>query len=190
MSMDSQVMELADVSRRRRRWLLPTAVSLIVLGLISIVEPGIAGVAFTVLLGWLLVVGGITHAIDAFSEPAAFRVLLRIAIALVYGAAGAYLLLRPVLGLGALTLLLAIVFAVEAGLRLYLYMRMRREAGAGWMLMNAAVTMLLAGSIWARWPASSIWAIGTLVGINLLFAGCVRLSAAFATGRPVDSVAA
>jgi uncharacterized membrane protein HdeD (DUF308 family) len=185
-SHDSHVLDSAIAAGRHRRWHIAAAVALILLGLIAIVEPAVAGLTVTVLFGWLLVVGGITHALDAFNEPDVWRIVMRVAIALLYGAGGTYFLVRPLLGLSALTLLLAIIFAVEAGLRLNLYVRTRGERDAGWMLVNTAVTVVVAAMIWVHWPSSSIWALGTLVGVNLLSAGASRLTVALVTGQRVD----
>jgi uncharacterized membrane protein HdeD (DUF308 family) len=41
--------------------------------------------------------------------------------------------------------------------------------------MNAIITLLVGGLIWFHWPSSSVWAIGTLVGVNLLMTGISRL---------------
>jgi len=56
----------------------------------------------------------------------------------------------------------------------------RRERGASWLLVNGVITILLGAMIWRNWPSSSVWAIGTLVGVNLLMAGVSRLMLALA----------
>jgi uncharacterized membrane protein HdeD (DUF308 family) len=43
------------------------------------------------------------------------------------------------------------------------------------MLFDGIVTLILAIMIWASWPSSGIWAIGTLVGVSMLFSGISRL---------------
>ena len=62
------------------------------------------------------------------------------------------------------------------------YFRLRSEQASGWMLANGIVALVLGGMIWLQWPSSSVWAIGTLVGVNLLFTGITRLMVGL-TGR-------
>jgi uncharacterized membrane protein HdeD (DUF308 family) len=63
------------------------------------------------------------------------------------------------------------------------YFQTRGEQGAGWLLIKALITLLLGGLIWRHWPSSSVWAIGTLVGVNLLMTGISRLMFGLATRR-------
>jgi uncharacterized membrane protein HdeD (DUF308 family) len=83
--------------------------------------------------------------------------------------------MHPLLAVGTLTLVLASVILAEGVLELLAYIRTRNERGSGWLLMNAVITVILGGLIWVRWPSSSEWAIGTLVGVNLLMTGFTRL---------------
>ena len=64
---------------------------------------------------------------------------------------------------------------MEAVFELIAYFRVREERGSGWLLVNALTTLLLGGLIWVQWPSSSVWAIGILVGVNLLMTGISRL---------------
>jgi uncharacterized membrane protein HdeD (DUF308 family) len=166
-------------------WLTATGVVFSVLGVAAIVEPWIAGLALTVLVGWLLVAGSVTHVISAFTDGLG-HAIWQATVGLAYGAAGVWFLMHPSMALGALTLLLAAVLIVEAGFEFYAYIWQREDDGSGWLLLNAVVTMMLAGLIWLRWPGTSVWAIGTLVGLNLLTNGFTRLmlgGAAYRIGR-------
>jgi uncharacterized membrane protein HdeD (DUF308 family) len=55
------------------------------------------------------------------------------------------------------------------------YFRLQRERPSGWMLVNGIAALVLGILIWVHWPSSSAWAIGTLVGVNLLLTGITRL---------------
>ena len=59
----------------------------------------------------------------------------------------------------------------------------RKSGGSGWMLLNGIVTMFLGFMIWSRWPATSLWFLGTLVGISMLMAGTTRLMMALAVRK-------
>jgi uncharacterized membrane protein HdeD (DUF308 family) len=169
-------------------WFIVMAVAFILLGIFAIVEPGVAGLAIALLVGWLLILGGVAHLIAVFSGGGAGRVLWHVLIGVVYILGGVYFLMHPLLGLGTLTLLLAGIILAEAVLELIAYFRMRGESGSGWLLVNGLITLLLGGLIWFHWPSSSVWAIGTLVGVNLLMTGISRLMFGMAARKLASSV--
>src|SRR5262249_43552811 len=103
-------------------------------------------------------------------------------LAVIYVAGGFYFLTHPLLGLGTLTLVLAAILVTEAILEMIAYFVMR-EDGSGWRLVNAIVTMVLGLMIWQNWPSSPVWAIGTLVGVNLIMTGVSRLMLGTAARR-------
>jgi uncharacterized membrane protein HdeD (DUF308 family) len=165
------------------------AVVFILLGILAIIEPGVAGLAVTILVGWLLIFGGGAHLVAAFSGGGAGRVIWQVLIGIVYIVGGFYFLMHPLLGLGTLTLMLAVIIVMAAVFEAIAYFRSRGEGGSGWLLVNALVTLLLGGLIWFHWPSSSVWAIGTLVGVNLLMTGISRLMLGLAARKLVNRVA-
>jgi len=165
------------------------AVVFILLGILAIIEPGVAGLALTVLVGWLLIFGGGAHLVAAFSGGGAGRVIWQVLIGIVYFVGGFYFLMHPLLGLGTLTLMLAVIIVMAAVFEVIAYFRSRSEGGSGWLLVNALITLLLGGLIWFHWPSSSVWAIGTLVGVNLLMTGISRLMLGLAARKLVSRVA-
>jgi len=141
----------------------------IVLGLVAIVEPMVAGLAVAVLAGWLLLAGGIVHAVSAFRGGGARTVVWHALLAVLYVFAGLYFVTHPLLGLGTLTLFLAAILFIEGVVWIVAYFQLR--SGNIWMLLNGVITVVLGLMIWAGWPSSSVWAIGTLFGVNLLMTG-------------------
>jgi uncharacterized membrane protein HdeD (DUF308 family) len=93
----------------------------------------------------------------------------------VYGLIGFYILANPGIGLASLTFAIAFYLFVESVLEFSLSYQLRQESGAGWLLFDGIVKLVLAVMIWASWPSSSVWAIGTLVGVSMLFSGITRL---------------
>jgi len=156
-------------------WFIVIAVLFILLGIFAIAEPFTAGLGVTLLVGWLLVFGAVAHFIAAFKGGGAKHVILQVLVGLVYLIAGGYFLTHTIMGVSTLTLLLASVILVEGIFELLAYFRLRSGGGAGWLLLNGLVTLVLGGLIWFHWPSSSVWAIGTLVGVNLLMTGISRL---------------
>jgi len=169
-------------ARRFSGWLIVAAILFIVLGTFAIIEPAVAGLGVALLVGWLLIFGGISHVISAFEGGGARRVLFQILAGVVFLLGGYYLLSHPLMALGTLTLLLAAVILVEGVCEIVTYFRLRDEQASGWMLANGILALVLGGMIWLQWPSSSVWAIGTLVGVNLLFTGITRLMVGL-TGR-------
>ena len=158
-------------------WRVIVAAAFILLGLWAIVEPAVAGLAAAVLVGWLLLVSGVAHIVGAFFlERHGWSRLWTVLLGVLYVVGGGYFVTHPLLGLGTLTLFLAAILIAEAAMRLMVYSRLRREGvSAGWLVVNAIITLLLGVMIWARWPASALWAVGTLLGVNLLMTGIFRL---------------
>jgi uncharacterized membrane protein HdeD (DUF308 family) len=164
------------IVKKTRGWFIALALVFMLLGIFAIVEPGVAGLAVTVLVGWVLMFGGVAHFVAAFSARGIGRVIWQSLIAFVYVVGGLYFVTHPLLGLGSLTLLLAGVLLAEAVFETIAFFRLRSDHGSGWLLMNALFALFLSGIIWSGWPSSSVWAIGTLVGVKLLMTGASRLA--------------
>jgi uncharacterized membrane protein HdeD (DUF308 family) len=155
---------------------------LIIAGLLAIFLPMFAGVAITALVGWLVVFAGVAHLLFSWHARTTGAVLWQVLIGLLYLVVGVYMILHPARGLLTLTLLLAAYFVLEGVMELAIYFSLRRAHVAGWFLWDGLITLFLGVLIWAHWPFSSVWALGTIVGISLLMSGITRLS--FRTGRP------
>ena len=165
------------------RWITVTGIVFVVLGALAIVEPAVAGLAVAIFVGWLLIFSGVAHAVGALSGGGAGRVAWHLILAVIYVIGGFYLLTQPLLGLGTLTLYLAIILVMGAIVELVAYIVGRGESGSSWRLVNAIVTLIVGGMIWRHWPTSSVWAIGTLVGVNLMMTGFSRLMLGTAARR-------
>jgi uncharacterized membrane protein HdeD (DUF308 family) len=163
---------------RSSGWSIVLGILLVLAGLFAIVVPFFAGVAASVFFGWLVLFGGVAHLVYAWSERGAGAILWQVLIGIVYVIAGLYMLVLPVAGVVALTLVLALYITVEGIFELVIFSFLRRLRGAVWFLIDGLVSLLLAGLIFFGWPSSSLWAVGTLVGISLLFSGIARLTLA------------
>src|SRR6516164_11725536 len=166
---------LIKEARKFSGWLIVAAILFIVLGAFAIIEPAVAGLGVALLVGWLLIFGGISHFVSAFEGGGARRVLFQILAGVAFVIGGYYLLPHPALALGTLTLLLAAVILAAGVCEIVTYFRLRSEQASGWMLFNGIVALIPGALIWLHWPSSSVWAIGTLVGVNLLLTGVTRL---------------
>jgi len=149
-------------------------------GILAISLPLASSIGIVILLAWLILFAGISHLIFAFHSHSVGGFLWQVLLALIYGAAGIYMLMNPLLGVLSLTLLLAVFLLVEGILELALYFRIRRVRNGGWVLFDGIVTLILGILIWTHWPSSAVWVIGTLVGISLIFSGISRFMLAMA----------
>ena len=169
-------------------WFIAIGVLFIVLGIFAIAEPFAAGLGVTLLVGWLLVIGAVAHFIAAFKGGGARHVILQLLVGIVYLIGGLYFLTHTIMGVSTLTLLLSGVILAEGVLEILAYFRLRNMHAASWLLINGVVTLLLGGLIWFHWPSSSVWAIGTLVGVNLLMTGISRLMLGLAARKLASAV--
>jgi uncharacterized membrane protein HdeD (DUF308 family) len=141
------------------------------------------------LVGWLLVFGGLAYLIGACTGDAVKEVILQAAIGIIYLVGGRYSLTHPRLAMGALTLLLGAVIMAGGVAEIVSILRLKSADASGWMLFNGIITFFLGGMICFHGPSSSVWAIGTFVGLTLLMTGMTRLIFAF-TARKVSRLAA
>jgi len=112
-------------------------------------------------------------------------VVWEILLGILYGGVGVYLLARPGAGLASLTLALAFYLVLEGALEFVLSFQLRPLPGSGWLMVDGIVTLVLAAMIGSAWPISSVWAIGTLVGVSMFFSGITRLILSVAARRIV-----
>src|SRR5580700_10941368 len=165
-------------------------VLLIIFGMVAVGTPFLAAAAVVGLIAWLIVLAGVVHLMLAFRAHGAGSVIWKALVGIAYLCFGGYLLVRPVAGVASLTLLLATLFLVEGVLDIVLYVKTRSIHGSSWVLIDGIVTLLLGGMIYMQWPSSSAWAIGTLVGISLIFSGVARVMMSLAVRKATGATSA
>jgi uncharacterized membrane protein HdeD (DUF308 family) len=173
----------ASLLHRTSGWSIGWGVLLIVFGVLAVAAPLLAAVAVSALIAWLVVLAGVVHIIMAFHARGAGSVIWRLLVGIAYIVFGGYLLMHPLLGVASLTLVLASLFLIEGVLEIVLYAKLRPAPGSGWVLFDGVVTLLLALLIWVHWPSSSVWAIGTLVGVSMIMSGVTRVMMSAAVRR-------
>jgi len=164
-------------------------VLLIGLGMLAVASPMVAAVAVNVLIAWLIVFAGVVHLVVAFHTREAGSIIWRLLVGLAYVCFGGYLIARPVAGVASLTLLLASLFLLEGIFNIVLFFRAPSTLRSSWMLLDGIVTLLLGLMIYLQWPSSSAWAIGTLVGVSLIFSGVTRVMVSLAVRKAASSSA-
>jgi uncharacterized membrane protein HdeD (DUF308 family) len=185
----SPTQDLTEALRRGRRRLRIAGILALVLGAVSIVVPAAASVGTAVFIGWILVLASAYQAIDAFSVSDRGRMALRLFLAAITFAAGLYLLVAPLRGTFTLTVMLVIWFVASGTWRLVVGLAERGLPGAGMTAVSGVLSLALGVLIAEGLPSSASWAIGLIVGIDLIFWGIVLISIARALDRlapPLD----
>ena len=179
----------ADVVRHASTWSIIWGVLFIVFGVLAIGSPFLAAAAVNAVIAWLIILAGVVHLILAFHVHRAGSMIWKLLVGLAYLFFGIYLLMHPVLGVASLTLVLALLFLIEGILDIILFFQMRSMRGAGWGFLDGVITLLLGLLIYMQWPSSSMWAIGTLVGVSMVISGVTRLMFSLAV-RKLSAAAA
>ena len=171
------------IRRESVGWSIAFSVLLIVLGLAALALPFLAGVAVEGIVAWLLIFGGVAHLVLAFHVRGAGSHVWEALVGLAYLVAGIFLFVHPVAGLVSLTFFLGVYLLVKGLFELVAGFTLRGVSGSVWMLVDAVISIILAVMIWAHLPTAAGWAIGTLLGVAILFSGISRLMFALAARR-------
>jgi uncharacterized membrane protein HdeD (DUF308 family) len=157
-----------------------------VLGLVAIVIPPIATLAAEILFGWLFLISGIMGLVTTFYMRQAPGFWWSLVSAVLAIGAGIVLLAWPLSGVLSLTFILIVFFVVEGVASVMFALEHKRELSGQWgfMLLSGIVDLILAGIIFAGLPGTAAWALGLLVGINMLFGGSALIAMALHARGP------
>lgn len=188
-SIPPEASELAAAVRRsvheHWRMFLVEGIVLAVLGVAAIIVPPVAGLATTIFIGWMLVIGGAVGLYATFASRGAPGFVWSLLSGLAALFAGGVLLLYPVQGLVTLTYVLIAFFIVDGVISILLALEHRKELAGRWewLVLSGIVSLVLAGLIVAGLPAAFSWALGLMVGIDLLFGGTSLIAMALAARK-------
>jgi uncharacterized membrane protein HdeD (DUF308 family) len=168
----------------REHWkaFLIEGILLVMLGLAAMILPPLASLAVTIFLGWMFLISGVAGLALTFwarRMPGFWWSLFSAVLAIV---AGLVLLAQPVQGTLTLTIVIGAYFLAEGVVTIMYALEHRKELSErwGWLLAAGLMDILVAGIIIADLPGSALWAIGVLVGINMLFGGATLIGMALA----------
>jgi len=158
---------------------------LAVLGLAAMIVPPLASLAVTIFLGWLFLITGVAGLVVTFwarQLPGFWWSLFSAALAVL---AGLILIARPMQGVLTLTIVVGAYFLAEGVITIMYALEHRRELSErwSWLLVSGLIDILISFLIIAGLPGSAEWAIGLLVGINLVLGGASMVGMALAARR-------
>ncbi|MEJ2310022.1 MAG: DUF308 domain-containing protein [Gammaproteobacteria bacterium] len=155
-------------SGKRLKWL---GIAMLILGFIAVMAPAVAGTWVVYIIGAVLLVTGITQIYSGSRAEGWSAKVVPLILGVITTLAGIGVLGNPILGLGTLTLLLVIFFVAEGIWKIIASLRYRPAEGWFWLLASGAISLVLGLMIWNQWPVSGLWAVGILVGVNLITTG-------------------
>lgn len=176
------LVELTDVQEHPGRFIALGALFMI-LGVLAIFMPFFAGVTITILLGWLLIVGGLAEAAHALIDRRWSGTGWTIFSAIISVVAGVLLVSAPLRGKLLVTLVLAGFLVAEGALKLGRALSHRGVPVQGWLFFDGFLSLVLGVMLWFHWPSTAAWAIGLLVGLELLLSGTSMLVLGLGAGR-------
>jgi len=182
-NLDAAVADARRYLAENSGWFLTLGIVLLLVGGAAIVFPLFFTVAAKIFLGWLFLIGGVVLVLHAFSTRAWAGFFWSLLIGLLYVVAGGWLAFFPFTGIITLTILLAALFLAEGVLEVILAFRVRPHEGWGWLLLSGLVAIAVGALIAAGLPGSAVWAIGLLVGVNLISTGASFVVLALAGRR-------
>ena len=158
---------------------------LVVLGVAALVLPPLASLAIAIFLGWMFLISGIGGLIVTYwarNTPGFWWSLISAALAVL---AGLLLLARPIQAVLTLTIVLGAYFLAEGVTTIMYALEHRRELSGrwSWLLISGLVDIAISFMVITGLPSSAEWAIGVLVGINLLFGGASLIGMALAARK-------
>jgi uncharacterized membrane protein HdeD (DUF308 family) len=168
----------------QRSWkaLMTVGVLAILIGCVAILVPAVASVGTAIFIGWILLIAGAFLVAGAFMAHSIGSVILRLIWALLTVVVGLWLIVEPHNGTLTLTLVLGIYFLFMGLTRTAVALAARGQEGAGLVGLSGVAGLLIGILVLAKFPSSADWAIGLLVGIDLIFAGWT-LTAVALVGR-------
>jgi uncharacterized membrane protein HdeD (DUF308 family) len=160
-----------------------TGILLIGFGLVVLFSPAATGGLVVKVTALVLIIIGIVRLAHAFRSQGKLDTILSTLLGALIAGLGVLVWLNPDLGSGFLTLLLTIFFLAHGVWKMIIAFDYRRYAVWGWLLLSGLVSLVFAWLMWQQWPVSGAWAIGILLGLDLLFTGGVTAMLGLAMKR-------
>lgn len=154
-------------------------VLLAILGFVAIAAPALAGQTVVMIIGIVLLIGGIVQVVSGLRLDGWSNKLPPLVMGAIATVGGLGLLGEPWIGMTLIALLLAIFFVLEGICKIIASFSYRPASGWLLMLASGGIALMLGLMIWQQWPVSGLWAVGILVGVDLLSTGISMVALAF-----------
>jgi len=162
----------AQEIKNNTKFIMILGTILLVIGLLAMGAPLVAGLSLALMIGVILLLAGIGQLVFAIKTD---KGLFNISIALLTLIVGLYMLANPGAALGSLTIFLALYLLISGIFEIMMSLQIRPVKGWGWALFSGIISTMLGAMIWGQYPVSGAWAVGLLIGIRLFFSGWTLL---------------
>jgi uncharacterized membrane protein HdeD (DUF308 family) len=179
---------ILDQVKHRSGWTIFMGVLTAALGTILIIYPFATATATTVFIGSILILAGVAELFLALASQTPGSFFFQILLAVLYGFTGVVLLVHPFEGAESLTLFVGGLLIVRGIVAMVAAIKVRPLDGWGWFLTDAIASLAAGGLILAKWPSSTTWAVGTLVGASVLMSGIARTAFAMRVRQGASDV--
>jgi uncharacterized membrane protein HdeD (DUF308 family) len=163
--------QIDDVVQRNRAWFFGLGAAFMVLGVILILMPLLASLITALVVGWVMVLAGLFQGFHAVRNRGWRGATWSIVSSVLLVVAGLLVAAFPVTGTLTLTLTLAAFFMSNGVVKIIRAVQNRRIPAWGWLFFDGLVSLALGVLIFSGWPSTAAWALGLLVGIDLLLGG-------------------
>lgn len=171
-----------DLLRSKWGWLLAFGIALVAAGVLALGNILIATVASVFFVGTMMLLGGLAQIGYAFQVKKGGQFFIWLLIGALYVVGGLVAFSNPLLASSVLTLLFSFSLIAAGVFRIVAGLSLRPVAGWGWLVAAGALAVIVGGIVLAGWPTNSLWLIGALLAIDLLFYGLTLIIFAFALG--------
>jgi uncharacterized membrane protein HdeD (DUF308 family) len=154
-------------------------IALIALGVAAVLAPAVAGSALVIVIGIILLMAGSIPIVRELKAEASMEKAVGLILGIITSLTGIAVISHPLFGLAFLTSLLVIYFVVEGVWKIVVSFRYKPATGWKWLLSSGVLSLILGLLIWKQWPVSGLWAVGVLVGVNLMGTGLALVTLAF-----------
>jgi uncharacterized membrane protein HdeD (DUF308 family) len=180
----------ADVFRANWLWLVLLGAVLVAAGVVAILVPAVSTIAASKVLGSVLIVSGIVQVMQSAKMLSWIGFIWHLLLGILAAIGGALIYMDPFAGVIALTVLIAIIFAVHGATQVAFAWKVRRQPGWYWFLVSGGIALTVSVLLVVKLPYSQSFTPATVAGISLLFAGWAYVAMALAArkaGPPLAS---
>lgn len=180
----SALADAIEALRAKRGWIIALGIVSLIAGFVALGSVVLATLAAVVVVGAMMIVSGVTEIINAFRVKAWSKSLLWGLLGALYVVAGVIVLNNPFVAAKLLTLILAGAMLASGAMRIYLAFQMKEGSPWVWVAFSGVMTILLGAVLLAGWPISGFYALGMLLGVDLIFSGMGWLAMGLALKKP------
>ena len=173
----------AEVFRTKWLWLVLLGAVLMLAGIVAILLPAVSEIAASKVLGTVLIVSGLVQIMQSAKMLGWLGFIWHLLLGILAVIGGALIYLNPFAGVIAITILIAIIFAVHGVTQVGFAIRVRRQPGWYWFLLSGCIALAVSVLLILKLPYSHSFTPATVAGVSLLFAGWAYVAMALASRK-------